>query len=191
MLPQLAGNNDRIKLECRPPPRFIAPGMEGTVVGAAKGNGELVACPAAQRARLQESQMMGVRRPTPAHKAWLRGHELQVLRITVAARFAQRKNAFVDTPGDSIIHALFRPGTYSRASGVIRSGDRHRGGRASGTSLPPGGQLARHGREPDVRCSRLIGGSDLHPSCNGRVVIADAGRGGQEFFSEPLVPKSR
>jgi hypothetical protein len=70
--------------------------MEGTVVGAAKGNGELVADPTAQRARLQKSQMMGVRRPTPTHKAWLRSYELKVLRITVAARFTQRENAFVD-----------------------------------------------------------------------------------------------
>jgi hypothetical protein len=83
--------------------------MEGTVMGAAKRNGELVADPAAQRAQLQKSQMMGVRRQASAHKTWLRGYELQVLGITVAARFAQRENAFVDMPDDSIIHPLCGP----------------------------------------------------------------------------------
>ena len=80
--------------------------MEGTMVGAAKGNGELVADPATQRARLGKSQVVGIRWPAPAHKAWLRGYELQVRTIAVAAWFAQRENALVDVPGSGVIHML-------------------------------------------------------------------------------------
>jgi hypothetical protein len=66
------------------------------MVGAAKGNGELVADPATQRARLGKSQVVGIRWLAPAHEARLRGYELQVRTIAVAARFAQSKGAFID-----------------------------------------------------------------------------------------------
>jgi hypothetical protein len=88
--------------------------MEGTMVGAAKGNGELVADPATPRARLGKLQVVGIRWPAPAHKAWLRGYELQVRTIAVAAWFAQSKSAFIDMPGNSIIHTLFKPRAYEQ-----------------------------------------------------------------------------
>jgi hypothetical protein len=45
------------------------------MVGAAKGNRELIADPAAQCARLRKPQMMGVGWLASAYEAWLRGHE--------------------------------------------------------------------------------------------------------------------
>jgi hypothetical protein len=104
------------------------------MVGAAKGNGELVADPATQRARLGKSQVVGIRWPAPAHQAWL----LQVRTIAVAARFVQREDAFIDMPGDGIVHTLFRPRAYERGSVVILGGRRSRRCWASGTSLPTG-----------------------------------------------------
>ncbi len=76
------------------------------MVGPAKGYRELIADPTAQRARLRKSQVMSVRRPASAQQAWLRGHELQVRSIAVAARFAQCERAFVDVPGNGIVHPL-------------------------------------------------------------------------------------
>jgi hypothetical protein len=96
LLPQLSGNGERIKLDQLPPCRLVAPAMEHTMVGTAKRNHELVADPAAQRARLGKSQVVGVRRPASAQQARLRGYELQVRAIAVAPRFAMRKSAFVD-----------------------------------------------------------------------------------------------
>jgi hypothetical protein len=60
MRPQLSGRFDRIEIDCFPPLRFIAPGVQDTVVSAAKGHCELVADPPAQCAGLRESQVMGV-----------------------------------------------------------------------------------------------------------------------------------
>jgi hypothetical protein len=61
------------------------------MVGAAQRHRELVADPAAQGARLHESEVMGVRRLPPTNEAGLRRHELQMGAIAVATRFAQGK----------------------------------------------------------------------------------------------------
>ena len=60
MLPQLSSDHDRIEFEFVPPCRFVAPAMKDTMVGAAEGNRELVADPAAQRPWLRKSEMMSV-----------------------------------------------------------------------------------------------------------------------------------
>jgi hypothetical protein len=62
VVPQLSGNNDRIKLHGFPPCLFVAAAMEDTMVDTTKRNRELVADPPAQRPRLCKSQMVGVGR---------------------------------------------------------------------------------------------------------------------------------
>src|ERR1700733_10132783 len=107
LLPQFSGDGDRIKLRRFPPCRFVATAMEDTMVGAAKGNCELVADPAAQRTWLGKSQMVGVRRSSSAEQTRLRRDELKMRAIAVAARFAVCKGAFVDMPGDGVVHPLY------------------------------------------------------------------------------------
>jgi hypothetical protein len=140
------------------------------MVGAAKGNGELVADAATQRVRLGKSQVVGIRWRAPAHKAGLRGYELQVRTIAVAARFAQREDAFVDMPGNSIIHTLFRPRAWERRAVVILRRRRRCRHPPPATSFHGGrhqfgklvfGQLRGGG-------TRLIGGRRRRPSRNGR-----------------------
>jgi hypothetical protein len=79
--------------------------MEGPMMGPAKRDGVLVAGPAAERARLSEPKVMSIRRP--ANQARLRRYDPEVRAIAVAARFVQRKCAFVDVPGNGIPHPLF------------------------------------------------------------------------------------
>jgi hypothetical protein len=66
MLPQFSGSNNWVELYCLPPLGFIAVSVKGSMMGAAKGDHELIADPAAQCARLHESQVVGVGRPASA-----------------------------------------------------------------------------------------------------------------------------
>ena len=87
-----------------PPRRLIAMAVKRTMMGTTERDCELVADPAAQGLGLHESQVMGVARLPPAHEAWLRGHELQMGAVAIAARFTQRKAALVDMPEDGVVH---------------------------------------------------------------------------------------
>jgi hypothetical protein len=88
--------------------------MKDSMVGPAERNRELVADPAAQRPWLGKSEMMSVRRPASAQETRLRGYELEMRAIAVAARFAQGEGAFVDMPSVGFAHAILGPGGYSR-----------------------------------------------------------------------------
>src|SRR5215831_10343008 len=63
--------------------------MKLTVVDPANRHGELVAHSASKRARLGKREVMRIRRRTAAHKASLLLHELPVVLIAQAHRFAQ------------------------------------------------------------------------------------------------------
>src|ERR1700680_2020272 len=78
MLPQPLGNYHRVDVRGFPPSHLITVAVKPTMVGAAERHRELIAAPAPQRPRLQESQVMGVARLPPAEKARLRRHELQM-----------------------------------------------------------------------------------------------------------------
>jgi hypothetical protein len=105
--------------------------------------------------------------------------------IAVAARFAQRESAFIDMPGNGVVHAVFRHGAYDRRWRVILGQQRRCGGRMSATPRPAGIRPCRVGRlvlgklrgenrgsELDIWSSRLIGGR--RRDC--RVLVAVAGR---------------
>ena len=104
VLPQPVGNSDRVDAGRRPPYRLVATPVKGAMMGAAQGNRELVADPAAQGPWLHESEVMGVARLPSTEQAWLRRHELQMGAVAVAARFAQRERAFVDMPLNGVVH---------------------------------------------------------------------------------------
>jgi hypothetical protein len=176
LLPQFSGHGDRIKLDRFPPCRFVAPAMEHKMVGTAKRNHELVTDPAAQRARLGKSQMVGVRRPPSAQQAGLRGYELQVRAIAVAARFAMRKSAFVDVPGNGVVHIHGCVGSY----GSRLKGRRRYGGRMLASPSFAAILSNQSGRFALDRVPR-----------NFRVVGAEARTSGQGLFIEPTVRKSR
>ena len=76
------------------------------MMGAAERDRKLIADPTPQGARLHEPQVMRVRGAASAHEAGLRGNEFEVRAVAVAARFTQRERAFVDMPGDGIVHPL-------------------------------------------------------------------------------------
>jgi hypothetical protein len=83
-------------------------------MGAAEGNHELVADPAAERPRLGESQVVGVRRPASTQQTRLRGYKFQVRTVTIAARFAEREGALKGPelsadPCVTAIHLVARP----------------------------------------------------------------------------------
>jgi hypothetical protein len=104
VLPQPVRNRPCLDAGGGPPRRLIAMPVKGTMMGATEGDCELIADPAAQGLGLHESEVMGVARLPPAHEARLRGHELQMGAVAIAARLAQRKGAFVDMPENGVIH---------------------------------------------------------------------------------------
>jgi hypothetical protein len=102
-LPQLSGDHDGIDAACLPPCDLVAASMQGAMVGPAQGDCIFVADSAAECTRLGETQVMGIRGPSPADQAWLRRHEPKVGTIAVATRFAERECAFVDVPCHGIV----------------------------------------------------------------------------------------
>ena len=68
------------------------------MVPSAEGDSELVTDLAAQRARLSESKMVGVRRLAAAHEARLLGDIAKVLPVAIATRRGDRQHTLVDAP---------------------------------------------------------------------------------------------
>jgi hypothetical protein len=77
--------------------------MEDPMMGPAQWDRIFIANPAAEGARLGESQMMGVGRPSAADQAWLRRHEPEMRAVAVAAWFADGEGSFVDVPCHCIV----------------------------------------------------------------------------------------
>jgi hypothetical protein len=62
VLPELAGDLERINARCLPPGLLVARAMDRAMMRPAERDRELVARLAAHRARLHKSDVMGVRR---------------------------------------------------------------------------------------------------------------------------------
>jgi hypothetical protein len=69
--------------------------MDITVMNSAEGYREFVAHLEPHRARLRESEMVGVSGVSPADQARLRRHEFEVGFVTESSRLAERKFAFI------------------------------------------------------------------------------------------------
>jgi len=63
---------------------------------ATEWDGELIADLAAERARLREPEVMGIRGLAAAHETRLLGDVAQVLPVAIAARSSDREDALVD-----------------------------------------------------------------------------------------------
>jgi hypothetical protein len=88
-LPQLSRHRGRIDLDLVPPGSFIAASVELAMMDAAQWDGELIADLASERARLRESEMMGILGAPPADEARLQRHELAVSLIAFARLFRE------------------------------------------------------------------------------------------------------
>jgi hypothetical protein len=65
------------------------------MVRAAERHGELIAHASTKGGWLREPEVMGIRWAPPAKETWLRGHELKMRAIAVAARLIQRQHALI------------------------------------------------------------------------------------------------
>jgi hypothetical protein len=70
--------------------------MRRTMMPATEWDRELVADLAAERTRLRESEVMGIRGFAAAHETRLLGDVAKVLPVAIATRGSDREGAFVD-----------------------------------------------------------------------------------------------
>ena len=85
VLPQLAGDLDRIDAGPLPPSSLVASAMHRAMMDTAQRHGEFIAGLAAECARLQITKMMRVRRPATADEAWLLGDRAKVLPVAITS----------------------------------------------------------------------------------------------------------
>src|SRR5271165_6187917 len=84
IFPELASHIKRIDAGGLPPGLLVAGAMNGTMMGAAERDRELIAYLATERPRLHKPQVMGVRRLAAAEQARLVDYEPKMLLIAVA-----------------------------------------------------------------------------------------------------------
>jgi len=89
VLPEPERDWKRIDGELAPPRGLVTVAMKLAVVDPTNRDGELVADSVSKGTRLHKCEMMRIRRRPAAYKARLPGHELPVLLIAQANRFAQ------------------------------------------------------------------------------------------------------
>ena len=89
MLPEPERDWKRINVNLVPPRCLITLAMKLAVVGPTNRDGELIADSVSECTRLHKREVMRIRRRPAAYKARLPGHELPVLLIAHANRFAQ------------------------------------------------------------------------------------------------------
>ena len=71
--------------------------MNITVMSAAQRHYEFVADLAAQRTRLHEAEVMGIRWRSPAHETGLLHDEPEMLLVAIATRLGDREDTLVNT----------------------------------------------------------------------------------------------
>ena len=91
-----------------PPCPLVARAMRAAMMPSTEWNSELVADLAAERARLCEAEVMGVRRLAATDEAGLLGDEAKVHSIAVTARFGNREDALVDAFGRITVGSMHR-----------------------------------------------------------------------------------
>src|SRR5262249_54295275 len=89
VLPEPERDWKRINVDLVPPRRLVTLAMKFAVVDPTNWDGELIADSVSEGTRLHKRQMMRIRWRPAAYKARLPGHELPVLLIAQANRFAQ------------------------------------------------------------------------------------------------------
>jgi hypothetical protein len=99
VFPQFTGNLVWIDASRPPPSSLVAVAMDRAVMDTAKGHGEFIAGPAAERARLQIAKMMRVGWLATADEAWLFSNRAKVLAIAITPWRCNGENALVDADG--------------------------------------------------------------------------------------------
>ena len=94
--PEAFGNLNGIASVLAPPCGFVPTPMKRPMMQPAERHCELVAHPPAEGGGLRKADVVGIRRVPTAKQAPLRGDELEVPTIAVAARFAEGQQALVD-----------------------------------------------------------------------------------------------
>jgi hypothetical protein len=104
VLPELTGDLEGIDASLLPPGFFVTGAMHTAVMRAAERDSEFIAGFAAERARLDKSDVMRIRRLAAAQQARLLHYKAKVVPVAIAARRRHRKHAFVDA---GLISAIF------------------------------------------------------------------------------------
>jgi hypothetical protein len=86
LLPEPAGNFDRVDAGLPPPAALVARAMHRPVMPATERDRELIADLAAECAGLGEAQVVGIRGLAAAHETCLLGDIAQVLPVAIATR---------------------------------------------------------------------------------------------------------
>ena len=94
--PELAGDLNEVDAGRLPPGPLVASAMDGTVMRAAKRDGEFVAGFAAERPRLQVAKMMRIGLFAAADEARLLSDITKVLPVTIAPRCRSNEHPLVD-----------------------------------------------------------------------------------------------
>ena len=113
LLPEPAGNLDRVNAGLLPPRALVACAVHFPMVPAAEGDREFVARFAAQRAWLHIAQMMGIGWLAAADEARLLHDIAKVLAAAIAPRGRNREHALVDALGPTPVGA-FAGGNHLR-----------------------------------------------------------------------------
>jgi hypothetical protein len=98
VLPEPQRHWNRIDVELLPPRGLVTTAMELAVMEPADRHGKLVTDSVSKRSRLRKREVMRIRWRSPAHKARLPRHELSMLLIAQANRFAQRTDCATARP---------------------------------------------------------------------------------------------
>jgi hypothetical protein len=98
VLPEPERDWKRIDVELSPPRDLVTKAMKFAVMNPTNGDGELVTDSVSERAGLRKPEVMRIRRRSAAYEARLPGHELPVLLIAQANRFAQRNDCGLARP---------------------------------------------------------------------------------------------
>ena len=151
---------------CLPPSLLIADAVNRAVMGATKRDREFIARLAAERARLHESQVMGVGRLAGAEEARLLGDEPKMLLVAVATRRANGEHALVD------------PARAGRGSVLALAADLLRAGELELRNLSPLATVVADsaGKKPDSFCSNAS--SNILASAGREAVLAGKGFAG-------------
>jgi hypothetical protein len=99
LFPKLAGDLDRINAGLLPPGLLVADAVNRAVMRAAQWDGEFIAGFAAERARLNESEVMRIRRLAAAQEARLLGYKSKMVPVAIAAWRPERQDALIDAMG--------------------------------------------------------------------------------------------
>ena len=93
--PRVSAHFDRINPILFPSLKLIAAAVQGAMVRAAERHGELIAYASTNGGGLRKPEVMGIRRSPFAKETRLRGYELKMRAVAVAARLVQRQHALI------------------------------------------------------------------------------------------------